>query len=166
MELLAWAQDLGLDFGFVIGLALVVVAIFLLPVRVRWYVATAGLAVLFFRVYQKWWANKLLKELDREREELKSAHEELRKRRAALEEQHETTLRELEKKKREIEALVERREQLDERAAEASAEKAEVDARIGGLEKEREKVFEDLGAVLDVLGSFADADRAAESALE
>jgi len=56
--------------GLLLGLGLVLVASAVLPGRLRWYVLSAGLAVVAFRVLQLMSADKRLKEADEERKQL------------------------------------------------------------------------------------------------
>ncbi|MGD8595356.1 MAG: hypothetical protein PVF82_21190, partial [Gammaproteobacteria bacterium] len=76
------------DPGLFIGLGFVILATVLLPARVRWYVFTAGIAIVAFRAYQLYWARGRLKELDKEREQLQGELKGLRDRHAELENTH------------------------------------------------------------------------------
>lgn len=80
-ELLTFLSDYA---GVIVGLVLVIVATFVLPARVRWYVLTAGLAVVAFRAFQIFFANRRLKELDAQREKLRAETEALRKKTQAV----------------------------------------------------------------------------------
>ena len=58
--------------GLFIGLGFVIVATIMLPARVRWYVFTAGTAIIAFRAYQIYWARGRIQKLDKERDQLRN----------------------------------------------------------------------------------------------
>lgn len=71
--------------GIVVGVVLLLVAVSVLPGRVKWYVLTAGLAVLGYEAYMRYHNRKLLQEADAERERLRGELGELDGERNALE---------------------------------------------------------------------------------
>ena len=76
-------QDYG---GLVIGLVLLLLAVSILPGRAKWYMLTAGLAVLGYEAYMRTVNRKLLKEADNDRERLRGEMKLLDDRRLELEE--------------------------------------------------------------------------------
>lgn len=72
------------NLGLVVGFFLVLAAAAILPARVRWYVLTAGLAVVAFRTYQVISANKRLREADQECKRLRDELDDLDKQRRQM----------------------------------------------------------------------------------
>lgn len=75
-------------FGVAIGTVLLIIAGLFLPSKVRWYVWTAGFAVLVYRVSQITYNKKRLRDADAKRKELTKEHgslqEELKEHKEAL----------------------------------------------------------------------------------
>ena len=70
--------------GLIVGAILLILASAVLPGRVRWYVLTAGLAVIAYEGYQRYTNRKRLAEADAEREKLRQRAESLDKERLKL----------------------------------------------------------------------------------
>jgi chromosome segregation ATPase len=145
--------------GLLIGLGFVILATVFLPARVRWYVFTAGIAVVAFRAYQLWWARGRLKELDQERKQLQDDLQGLRSRHDELEKLHQQLTTELEEVRQQRDELVKQREALDENAANFEAEKKHLDTKLETQQQKAKKLREDTKPLVDFLESFADAER-------
>lgn len=64
--------DLVKDYaGIMVGLVLLLAAVSVLPGRAKWYVLTAGLAILGYEAYLRYSNRKLLQEADAERKRLR-----------------------------------------------------------------------------------------------
>jgi chromosome segregation ATPase len=145
--------------GVFIGLGFVIVATVFLPARVRWYVFSAGIAVVAFRAYQLYWAKGRLKELDNERDELRNELDGLRAQHAELEETHKKLAAELKQIKQERDELKQQREALDMRSANAEAEAEKLDEQLAKKNKEVEEQRQDVDTLVNFLESFAEAER-------
>lgn len=145
--------------GLLIGLGFVILATVFLPARVRWYVFTAGIAVVAFRAYQLWWARGRLKELDQERKQLQGDLQDLRSQHDELEKLHQQLTTELEEVRQQRDELVKQREALDENAANFEAEKKRLDTKLETQQQKAKKLREDTKPLVDFLESFADAER-------
>ncbi len=58
--------------GLIIGVAFLIIAVSILPGRIKWYILSAGLAIIGYEVYIRTRNRKLLKEADIEREQLRT----------------------------------------------------------------------------------------------
>lgn len=114
--------------GLFIGLGFVIVATYLLPARVRWYVFTAGIAVVAFRTYQLAWAKKQLKKLDNERDSLKKQLQELREKSSELEKKHKELLSEKEGIENKRDDMKMKSRELDDKMSDLDANKEAQDA--------------------------------------
>ncbi len=144
MEYLIFLQYYG---GVLIGLAILAVAVFLLPSGIRWYVASAGIAVLGFRVWQIYTTNKKFKDWDKKQKELTDQFSDLKTERDKLSTKANQLDGELEVLKKERDTLQQRsddlsqqggtldaeRQTLSENLAKAKKQAAETDARIAQL---------------------------------
>jgi len=147
------------DPGLFIGLGFVILATVLLPARVRWYVFTAGIAVVAFRAYQLYWARGRLKELDQERKQLQGELQNMRERHIELENTHKQLIVQLEELKQDRDDLIKRRESLDENAADFATEKERLDTELDKQTEQAKKLREETKPLVDFLESFADAER-------
>jgi len=148
------------NLGLLVGLALVLVATWILPARVRWYVLTAGLAVVAFRTYQVISANKRLREADEERERLRGELDDLGK-------QREQTAEELQKLNNELNEIKTKQNKLAQRAKELDAtgnnlvkEKAQFDSDMEELKKEDQALMKDIDQRESALALFNQAEEA------
>ena len=147
------------DPGLFIGLGFVILAAFLLPARVRWYVFTAGIAVAVFRIYQIQWARGRMKELDEERNTLRNELQGLRDRHKELESKHQELVAQLDEIKLERDDLIKQRDVLDANAANFAAEKHRLDSELEKKKEQAQKLREESQPIVDFLESFADAER-------
>lgn len=145
--------------GLLIGLGFVILATVFLPARVRWYVFTAGIAVVAFRAYQLWWARGRIQKLDQERKKLQGDLQGLRSQHAELEKLHQQLTSELEVVRQQRDELVKQREALDENAANFKAETKRLDSELETQQQKAKKLREDTQPLVDFLESFADAER-------
>lgn len=75
MEYFSFFQDYG---GVLLGLVVLALAVYFLPSGVRWYVASAGIAVLGFRVWQIYSTKKKFKAWDEKQKKLVNEFENLK----------------------------------------------------------------------------------------
>jgi DNA repair exonuclease SbcCD ATPase subunit len=147
------------DPGLFIGLGFVILATVLLPGRVRWYVFTAGIAVVAFRGYQIYWARGRLKELDKERDQLRGELQSLRERHTELENTHNELVLQLEQIKVQRDELIKQRQALDETSATYAADKERLDTELEKRKEQAKQLREDTQPIVDFLENFADAER-------
>lgn len=145
--------------GLFIGLGFVIIATILLPPRVRWYVFTAGMAVVFFRAAQIYWARGRIQKLDKEREQLRDKLKGLRESHAELENTHQQLAAKLAEIKQQRDELIKQRQALDESAATYDAERQRLDAELEMKKTEAQQHLEEAQPVIDFLESFANAER-------
>lgn len=133
INLLSMVSDYG---GLIVGVAFLVAAVAVLPGRIKWYVLTAGLAVLGYEAYMRTINRKLLTEADAERvrlrgelakldgrrSELETSVKELNGKLAELNERHAALNREREALAQSGGELLQRKQQLDSEAAKIAAE--------------------------------------------
>ena len=141
--------------GLVIGFAILLLSTQFLPAKIRWYVLTAGLALIVFRGYQIYSARKKLAEADAERETLRAEHKILLQQLDTLQAKTE----ELRKQKVDIEAqrdrLREESRQLDAASDANLARKQALDARADELLKEGERLQASRDQQIDALTQAA-----------
>ncbi|MEK6749594.1 MAG: hypothetical protein AABY83_10355 [Pseudomonadota bacterium] len=145
--------------GIFIGLAVVVVATLFLPARIRWYVFTAGLAVVLFRAYQVYWANRRLLALDKERTQLRGELTALRARNTELENIHQGLMQELEKIKAERTSLIRQREALDQQSKSYAADLVQIETQLAHKKRESQELVERSAPIVNYLEKFAIAER-------
>jgi chromosome segregation ATPase len=147
------------DPGLFIGLGFVILATFLLPGRVRWYVFSAGIAVVAFRAYQLYWARGRLKQLDKEREQLQGELSNLRESHAELEATHKELSAQLDQIKVERDTLIKQREALDKKSSTYDSEKKRLDEQLEQQKEKAKNLRKESEPLVDFLESFADAER-------
>lgn len=81
MEFISFLNDYG---GVLIGFILLAIGVYLLPSKVRWYVATAGIAVLGFRAWQIYTTKERFKAWDEKQQQLLKESESLKDERDKL----------------------------------------------------------------------------------
>lgn len=108
--------ELARDYaGIAIGVVLLFAAVSVLPGRAKWYVLTAGLAVLGYEAYLRYTNSKQLQEADAERERLRGE------------------LGKLDGRRNEMEQEV---KELKQKLVEITAKQVELEGRKGVLEQE------------------------------
>ena len=146
------------DPGIFIGLAFVLAATWFLPSKVRWYVFTAGIAVVAFRGYQIYWARKRMKELDRQRELLKGELNSLRNRHQELQDKNKELNEEFVAIKNERNKLLNERKALEGTEEQIQAKKEELDKKLEAKDAEFEANRKRSSSVSDFLGSFSQTE--------
>ncbi len=146
------------DPGIFIGLGFVLAATWFLPSRVRWYVFTAGIAVVAFRGYQIYWARKRMKELDQQRDQLKNELNSLRSRHQELENKNKELNEEFISIKNERNKLLNDRKALENSDGEIQAKKDELDKKLEAKDAEFAANRKRSNSVSDFLGSFSETD--------
>lgn len=140
--------NLLLDYGGVlIGFVILVIAVYLLPSSVRWYVASAGIAVLGFRIWQiyttkekfKAWDEKQQKltqdftELKAERDKLSTEVNELSEQLVGLEQKRDTLQQQSDELAQQGDALATESQKLKQKVQEATEAAKQTDAKISHL---------------------------------
>lgn len=115
--------------GLLLGLGFVLVATAILPGRLRWYVLSAGLAVIAFRAYQLVSADKRLKKADEERKELQETLQGLNGQRGQLQSELLLLNNQLQAVKADQSTLVKRRSALKESGDDIALEKHRLDEK-------------------------------------
>jgi len=157
--LLSFAKDYA---GLLIGLAFLLVAVSVLPGRVRWYVLTAGLAILGYEAYLRTRNRKLLAEADKEREGLRKRADELGRRGAELEKTVAELNQQLAQNRTRLAALSKESEELAQRGGDISARKAELDKASQEWSEKTDALLQQVGDHEDLLSSLRDARHAME----
>lgn len=146
--------------GIVVGVILLLLAVSVLPGRIKWYVLTAGLAILGYEAYMRTVNRKLLKEADAERERLRGELAQLETRRQDLE----STVTELNQRLVELNNrhadLNKQREALLVQGDDLSARKQELDQETGKVIAESRALIQQVGNSEAILTKLTDAQRA------
>lgn len=141
--------------GLVIGFVILLLSTLFLPAKIRWYVLTAGIALIAFRGFQIYNARKKLAEADAEREKLRAEHTTLLQQLNTLQAKTE----ELRKQKVDIEAqrdrLREESRQLDAASDANLARKQALDARADELLMKSEQLQATRDQQIDALTQAA-----------
>lgn len=136
--------------GLIVGAVLLILASSVLPGKVRWYVLTAGLAVIAWEGYQRYTNRKRLAEADAERHQLRERFKSMEKERLALAE-------EVGKLSEELESIEERKLQLDDDLEGLIGEGDELARKREELEQEVSQLLEKNAAVVAQIDSRQDA---------
>jgi predicted nucleic acid-binding Zn-ribbon protein len=128
--------------GPLISLAILLVAVSVLPGRIKYYVLTAGLAAIGYELWVRSQNRKLLAEADAEREALRSKVEELNKKGEGLEK----TLSDL---NRQLDALNARKAALDQRNAMSTERHDEANARMQIRDESAQQVIDEIDKLLE-----------------
>lgn len=137
MTTLQFIQDYA---GLAIGLVFLLLAVSVLPGRIKWYVLTAGLAIIGYEAYMRTRNRKLMAEADAEREELRKRVKKLDQRKAELEK----SVTELNK---EAAALRENQVQLEKKKNDLEQEGGDIAARKKALDDETKVLLDKSEAV-------------------
>ncbi len=158
-ELLSILHDYG---GVLVGLALLIVAVSVLPSRIRWYVLTAGLGILGYEAYVRWRSKKLLAEADGERRQLEKRASELDARAAGLAQEVARLNEELAKNQAVARELAGRAEDLEGRGAALSEQRQRLDDQIRQESIENQKLLEKVNAHQQALAALRNAKQAVD----
>lgn len=141
MDLVNFLKDYG---GLIIGLIFLLAAVAVLPGRIKYYVLTAGLAVIGYEVWLRSQNRKLLAAADAERETLRNKVTALNQKGAALEQ----TVSDMNKQ---LDQLNAQKAKLDKRSAELADQGEALNAERQDIAKNTQKVVNDTNALLDKL---------------
>lgn len=146
--------------GILVGAVLLLLAVSVLPGRIKWYVLTAGLAVLGYEAYMRSVNRKLLKEADAERERLRGELAQLDARRQELE----VTVSELHGRlaalhSRQVE-LERQREALEQQGDDLATRRQALDAQSERLIAESRALLQQVGGSEAVLAKLSEARHA------
>lgn len=160
MQILTFLQDYG---GVLIGLGFLAVVVYLLPARVRWYVASAGLAVLAFRTWQIYSSKKKFAEWDKQHRELTDAFDELKAERDRLASELEP-LREKQKELEQRQAeLQTRRDQLTDQGDTLNQEGEALSAKLAEAKQQAQQTDARIAKLSDAQAAIDKADRLVNS---
>jgi chromosome segregation ATPase len=146
--------------GLLIGLVFLLAAVSVLPGRVKWYVLTAGLAILGYEAYLRTRNRKLLAEADQERERLKKRAQELDRRGAELEQTVAQLNQQLAENQARLAALSTEAAELARRGGDISQRKAQLDEESRRRSEENEALLQQVGGHEDLLSALQDAQHA------
>jgi len=160
MDKFSIAQFIIQNLGLVVGFFLVLAATAILPARVRWYVLTAGLAVVAFRTYQVISANKRLREADEERKRLRGDLDDLDKQRKQMAKELQDLNNELNEIKTKQSELARQAEELAADGDSLAAEKAQLDSETQELANKDRALMEEIDSRESALSLFNQAEEA------
>ena len=160
MDKFSIAQFIIQNLGLVVGFFLVLAATWVLPARVRWYVLTAGLAVVAFRTYQVISANKRLREADEERKRLRGDLDDLDKQRKQMAKELQDLNNELNEIKTKQSELARQAEELAADGDSLAAEKAQLDSETQELANKDRALMEEIDSRESALSLFNQAEEA------
>jgi len=138
--------------GPVISLIILLVAVSVLPGRIKYYVLTAGLAAIGYELWVRSKNRKLLAEADAQRDALRSKVDELNKKGESLE----RTVSDLNKQ---LDTLNARRAELEQQSATVAAQADEASA-------ERQAIAESAQQVIDKTNEVLKQIKGGQSALD
>lgn len=170
MATLAFLQDYG---GVLIGLMIMLAAVWFLPGRVRWYVLTAGTAVILYRVWQIRSTKKRFQEWDQRHQGLIQDFNDIKSQRDRLVGEVDGLKQQLEQLKQqqqtlkvksdalggEGDQLSRQRHELDQQLADLDQQAAQTDQRIAKIQQGRDlvdKANELLGQAKQVNDTLSD----------
>jgi len=148
------------NLGLVVGFFLVLAATAILPARVRWYVLTAGLAVVAFRTYQVISANKRLREADQERKRLRDELDDLDKQRRQMAKELQDQNNELNEIKTKHSELARQAKVLAAGGDRLAAEKTQLDRDMQELTIKDQALMAEIDARESALALFNQAEEA------
>ena len=149
------------DYGdLAIGLVLLIAGVWVLPGRIKWYVLTAGLAVIGYEAYLRMSNRKLMAEADREREKLRARVAVLDKRGAELESTVAQLNEQLAENKAKQAALDQQAADLAKRGEDISVQKAQLDEESQRRSQENEALLQTVVSHEDLLAALQDARHA------
>jgi len=128
--------------GVIVGSILLLIATSILPGRIRWYVLTAGLAVIAFRGFQIWNNKKRLKEADAKREELLKTLHDLESQRTEMTTELHTLNKELSEIKTQQNSLAKQASTLSATSSGLATEKSDLDTSLKQLDEKNQTLEE------------------------
>lgn len=148
--------------GIMVGLALLLIAVSVLPGRAKWYVLTIGLAVLGYEAYLRYTNQKRLREADAERERLRGELGQLDGRRKELEQ----TVSELHQQLAEVTArqayLGNQKAALEQEGGDIAARKQELDRKTEQSIKDSNELLQKVSDGEAILARLAKANQAVQ----
>lgn len=139
MHTINFLKDYG---GLIIGLIFLLAAVAVLPGRIKYYVLTAGIAVIGYEAWVRSQNRKLLAEADAEREALRNKVKELNEKGEALEQ----TVSSLNKQ---LDTLNKKKAELDQQSAKLAGQGDAANAEREAIAQSSQKVMDDTNALLD-----------------
>ncbi len=156
-EYLSLIRDYG---ALMVGVALLLLAVSVLPGRIKWYVLTAGLAVLGYEAYMRTVQRKLLKEADAERTRLRGELAQLDYRRTELEGTVSILNQRLAELNGRMTELNKRKETLLQQGDDLAANKRTLDEETERLLAESREIIRQVGSSEAILAKLTQAQQA------
>lgn len=141
--------------GVIIGFGIVIVATFLLPAKIRWYVFTAGMGILIFRTWQIYSTGKKFEAWDKKDGELREAFKGLKKEGKVL-------VTQLNEQRKQLDSIKTEKVQLEQEAASLKDDSAELAVE----RQQRAKKIKKLNANSVALNQRVDTMLKAHTAVE
>lgn len=157
METLTFIKDYA---DLAIGLVLLIAATWVLPGRMKWYVLTAGLAVLGYELYLRASNKKALKAADEERKRLQARAGELDKRREGLDKEAAGLDRQLAENRTKLADLSQQAAGLQQRGAAAVEELNRVSEDARRHSEENQALLQSLSSKRSQLAVLDEAQHA------
>lgn len=139
METITWIKDYG---GLIIGLVFLLAAVSILPGRIKYYVLTAGLAVIGYEFWMRSRNRKLLAEADVEREILRDKVQELNKKGSELEQN-------VSRLNQQLDTLNARKAELDKQSDRLASQGEELNTEREVIAKNSKQVMDETNALLE-----------------
>lgn len=158
-SVLSLVKDYG---GLLIGLVFLFAAVSVIPGRAKWYVLTAGLAILGYEAYLRTRNRKLMAEADEERKGLRIRADELSRRSAELENTVTKLNQQLAENKAKLLALNKETDELALHGEDILQRKAQLDEESLRRSEENETLLKTMGNHEELLTVLRDAQHALE----
>lgn len=158
-EIMLVVKDYG---GLVVGLVLLLLAVSVLPGRAKWYVLTAGLAVLGYEAYMRTVNRRMLKEADAERNRLRGELAQLDGQRLALERRVSELNAQLVELNSRLIALTRQKEALQGEGEALAAQKQQLDRDSEQLLARSRETIEQIGGIEELLAQLTQAQHAVD----
>lgn len=159
VQTVLWLRDYA---GIVVGVVLLALAVSVLPGRVRWYVLSAGLAVLGYEAYLRYSNRQLLQQADAERARLQGELGKLEGERQALEQ----VVAELHRQQAELHnrqaALAQRQTALAQEGGDLAARRQALESEADALLRQSDELLARVGSNDAILQKLARASHAAQ----
>ena len=149
--------------GLAVGLVFLILAVVIVPGRVKWYILTAGLAVLGYEFYTRVKNRQKLENADAKRKELNEKVEGLIDQRKNLENQVNDLNARLETYKQDQVKLEEEKKELEKEGADLSDRGKELSDELIKSKEKSKKVIQDLDNSEAVLALLQDAEHSMQA---
>jgi uncharacterized coiled-coil DUF342 family protein len=144
----------------VVALLLLIAATWVLPGRMKWYVLTAGLAIIAYEGFLRVTNKRALREADAQAKELRERADALNKRRTQLEEDVTTLNQELANNKAKFAELAQQANELSQRGAAARDDFDKASEEVQRQSAENQQLLEHLQSNESLLATLDEATHA------